>query len=140
MAGDLPPGVEVFWEVDSGHHRLGTTPGEPTTEAVVALLDVIGTERFRGLLTFPGHAYGADNAETVSRIAKEAESALLDSAACLKERGIFVRCLSTGSTPTAAFARRLAETTELRPGAYVYADAKQVSLGSQTVEECALGS
>jgi D-serine deaminase-like pyridoxal phosphate-dependent protein len=139
VARDLPLTVDVLWEVDSGHHRVGTEPGEPTAEAVARLLDVIAPERFRGLLTFPGHAYATEDDAALERVAEQERNALAASAERLGERGIDVDQLSVGSTPTAAWAPRLHGATEIRPGSYVYGDAQQVALGSQRLEECALG-
>src|ERR1700724_1660876 len=51
IAKSLPESVEVLWEVDPGQHRIGTAPGEPTVTAVRELVQAIGTERFRGLIT-----------------------------------------------------------------------------------------
>src|SRR2546428_2340289 len=42
--------VEVMWEVDTGQHRLGTPPGEPTAGAVRELVRAIGADRFCGLI------------------------------------------------------------------------------------------
>src|SRR6202165_4399886 len=61
IAKSLPTTVEVLWEVDSGQHRIGTTPGEPTVKAVQELVRAIGPERFRGLITHGGHVYTAVN-------------------------------------------------------------------------------
>jgi D-serine deaminase-like pyridoxal phosphate-dependent protein len=138
VARTLPPTVEVLWEVDSGHHRVGTEPGESTAAAVGDLLNTIAAERFRGLLTFPGHAYGAEDDTALRHIAEQEWTALTASAASLAERGIAVAELSVGSTPTAGWAQSLRGATEMRPGSYVYGDAQQVALGSQRLDECAL--
>src|SRR5205809_6090360 len=61
IAKSLPASVEVLWEVDTGQHRIGTLPGEPTVKAVEELIRAIGTERFRGLITHGGHVYAATN-------------------------------------------------------------------------------
>jgi D-serine deaminase-like pyridoxal phosphate-dependent protein len=139
VASALPAGVEVLWEVDSGHHRLGTAPGTPTVEPVLRLLDAIGAARFRGLLTFPGHVYRAPDPAQRQRIATEEITLLLETALLLRAQGVEVRECSVGSTPTAGFAPQTRGMTELRPGAYVYGDANQVTLGSCTLEQCALG-
>src|SRR5438067_8722691 len=55
IAKSLPASVEVLWEVDPGQHRIGTLPGEPTAKSVRELIGVIGTARFRGLITHGGH-------------------------------------------------------------------------------------
>jgi D-serine deaminase-like pyridoxal phosphate-dependent protein len=135
LASGLPAAVEVLWEVDSGLHRIGSTPGEETTEGVRALVATVGEGRFRGLLTHGGHAYAGDRA----RAAQEERDALTESASRLRELGIAVRELSVGSTPTAGFAAAGSGLTEMRPGTYVFGDANQVALGSQGLEDCALG-
>jgi D-serine deaminase-like pyridoxal phosphate-dependent protein len=159
----LPSEVEVLWEVDSGHHRLGTPPAHPTVAGVVQLVDRIGVERFRGLLTFPGHAYAAADDSALDEVAGSEKRALVGTAQLLEAEGIRVRELSLGSTPTMARhgrhgdgrdagSRRVqgypaeagmprsAERTlvEARPGVYVYGDAQQIALGTMAPEECAL--
>jgi D-serine deaminase-like pyridoxal phosphate-dependent protein len=137
VAAALPEQVEVLWEVDSGHHRVGTAPGEATVAGVTALVAAIGMERFRGLLTFPGHAYAVADRAELARVAQAEQQVMLETAAQLRAAGIAVRELSVGSTPTASWTQ--AGPTEMRPGSYVYGDAQQVVLGAMTVEECALG-
>jgi len=137
VAAALPFGVEVLWEVDSGHHRLGTAPGDPTLRGVTALIEAIGAARFRGLLTFPGHAYAVAGREELAGVASEEHRAMTQSASLLRAAGGTVAELSAGSTPTAAWTG--AGITEIRPGAYVYGDANQVTLGLVEVTACALG-
>jgi hypothetical protein len=48
VAATLPERVEVLWEVDSGHHRVGTAPGAATVAGVTALVAASG---HRGLDT-----------------------------------------------------------------------------------------
>jgi D-serine deaminase-like pyridoxal phosphate-dependent protein len=133
----LPARVEVLWEVDSGHHRLGTAPGAATVAGVRELVEAIGVERFRGLLTFPGHAYAVAGAAELAGVAAAEHRAMIETAAELRSAGIAVRELSVGSTPTARCTE--AGPTEMRPGSYVYGDAQQVALGAMTAGECALG-
>jgi D-serine deaminase-like pyridoxal phosphate-dependent protein len=139
VAASLPSAVEVLWEVDSGHHRLGTAPGMPSVEPVLHLLDAIGSARFRGLLTFPGHVYRAPDPAEQRRIAMDEITLLRETAELLRAHGVAVREFSVGSTPTAGFAPQTRGMSELRPGSYVYGDANQVTLGSCTLEQCALG-
>jgi D-serine deaminase-like pyridoxal phosphate-dependent protein len=137
VAAALPERVEVLWEVDSGHPRVGTAPGEATVAGVTALVAAIGEERFRGLLTFPGHAYAVADRAELARVAEAEHRVMLETAAQLRAAGIAVRELSVGSTPTAAWTE--AGPTEMRPGSYVYGDVQQVVLGAMSLEECALG-
>lgn len=137
LAAALPERVDVLWEVDTGLHRIGTAPGEPTVDAVCELVQVMGSRRFRGLLTHGGHAYQSKNdGERAVAAAQEADG-LLQSAAGLRERGVEVRELSVGATPTVGM-HSLQGITEMRPGTYVYGDANHVALGALALEDCAL--
>ncbi len=139
VAAALPDGFDVLWEVDTGFHRVGTSPGMDTVSAVRNLIQVIGRDRFRGLLTFAGHAYRAANEAERRQAAEDEWGGLVRTAELLRREGITTRELSVGSTPTAGFARELHGATEIRPGTYVYGDAQQVALGSQSLDDCALG-
>jgi D-serine deaminase-like pyridoxal phosphate-dependent protein len=137
IARSLPESVEVLWEVDTGQHRIGTAPGEPTVKAVQELVRAIGAERFRGLITHGGHVYASSNQNERQLAADQETDRLSTSADILRGAGIEVRELSVGSTPTAGLALR-GGITEMRPGTYIYGDANQVTLGSQRLEDCAL--
>jgi D-serine deaminase-like pyridoxal phosphate-dependent protein len=138
LAESLAPSIEVLWEVDTGLHRLGTAPGGPTLEAVKRLVDVIGRDRFRGLMTHGGHSYRSTDDAQLTAAARDESGGLVESARLIRDAGIEVRELSVGSTPTAAHVEVAGGVTEMRPGTYVYGDANQVALGSQAVEDCAL--
>lgn len=133
LARDLPAGVEVMWEVDTGLHRVGTAPGEATARAVAGLPE----GRLRGLFTHAGQSYAVERALA----ARQEWEGLAESAARLRADGIEVGELSVGSSPTAAWAAEAAAggITEMRPGTYVFGDANQVALGAQQLEDCALG-
>ena len=137
VARSLPSNVDVLWEVDSGQHRIGTLPGEPTVSAVRELAKAIGQQRFRGLITHAGHSYAAANLAERQRAADQETDGLLSTAELVRREGIEIRELSVGSTPTAGLALRKG-VTEIRPGTYIYGDANQVTLGSQQLEDCAL--
>jgi D-serine deaminase-like pyridoxal phosphate-dependent protein len=137
VAKSVPASVEVLWEVDPGQHRIGSAPGEPTVPLVRELVDAIGQERFRGLITHGGHVYGATSRQERQGAANQETDAVATTAEMLRAAGIEVRELSVGSTPTAGLALR-GGITEMRPGTYIYGDANQVALGSQRLEECAL--
>ena len=137
VARAVPPRVEVMWEVDPGLHRVGTPPGEPTIAAVTELVRAIGQARFRGLITHGGHVYRAQNDADRRAAAADETDGVLETAAALGSRGIEVRELSIGSTPTMGM-HSLEGITEIRPGTYVYGDANQVTLDAMTLEDCAL--
>src|SRR5207244_2757539 len=63
--------MRVLIEVDTGQHRLGRPPGEPTVELAKHVVAVEGVELL-GLLTHGGHAYrSADGGEL--RVAADRE-------------------------------------------------------------------
>lgn len=136
-AAELPGGIDVMWEIDCGHHRMGSRP-EDAVEMVQRLLDFIPIERFRGLLTFPGHAYSSQDRSALQRVAAHELQSVLAPTESLRGMGIPVEEVSVGSSPTALISVGFEGITELRPGAYVYSDAQQVTLGSQDLSDCAL--
>ncbi len=138
LAEAVPGSVEILWEVDTGHHRMGTATGDPTVAAVRRLVGAIGEKRFRGLLTHGGQAYRAPGEAERRAAAAEESEGLARTAEMLRAAGIDVREVSVGATPTAGFASEFRGITEIRPGTYVYGDAGQVTLGSHALEDCAL--
>lgn len=115
--------VEVLVEVDSGHHRSGVAPdaaGAVAAAAVAAGLDCAG------VFTFPGHSYAVDGGR--ARAAAQESAALTEAGASLRAAGVEPRVVSGGSSPSLEFSDA-AVANELRPGAYVFADAQQWELG-----------
>jgi D-serine deaminase-like pyridoxal phosphate-dependent protein len=132
--------VEIgwLWEVDCGTHRLGTPPGTPTAELVAPLARRCRHATFAGVLTFAGHAYGAESAEELRSIAADERAAVRDTAEELEALGIGAAALSIGTTPTSHQLEAAEGVTEIRPGNYVFYDATQVALGLVSAEQCAL--
>jgi D-serine deaminase-like pyridoxal phosphate-dependent protein len=130
LAAQLPQ-ARVLVEVDSGQHRSGTSPTAAGELAEVAARTGLGVA---GVFTFPGHSYAPGAASAVA--AEEAE-ALRDAAASLREHGIEPVVVSGGSTPSAADADGTV-LGELRPGVYVFGDAQQWELGTNSPDRIAL--
>src|SRR5438128_10590374 len=130
IAKSLPESVEVLWEVDSGQHRIGTAPGEPTLKAVQELVRAIGAARLRGLITHGGHVYAATDQRERQIAAEQENKAVTATAEMLRQAGIEVRELSVGSSPTAGLALQDG-ITEVRPGTDSYGAADQVTLARQ---------
>jgi D-serine deaminase-like pyridoxal phosphate-dependent protein len=124
-------GIEVLVEVDSGQHRTGCAPEDA---GVVAGVAVRAGLRVRGVFTFPGHSYspggGAAAAEDESRALAAARDAMV-------ERGLEVRVVSGGSTPS-LWETHTDTVSEVRPGVYVFGDAQQWELGAMAPEDIAL--
>lgn len=130
--------LEVYVEVDTGHHRMGRAPGAPTADLVQRIANVPGLEVI-GLLTHAGHAYGAPTLDERDRVvAREVEDLVRTKELCA-QFGINLHEISVGSTPSA---RREAQhsaqgVTEVRPGTYIFNDTAMVSLGVATYDTCA---
>lgn len=123
--------VAVLVEVDTGLHRLGRPPGPPTAELAGRVARVPGVE-LAGLLTHAGHAYRAATPEELRRVAEREVLDLVETAELCRRRGVEVRAVSVGSTPTARVGAFVDGVTELRPGTYALNDATMVRLGHAT--------
>lgn len=130
--------IGYLWEVDCGNRRCGTLPGQPTADLVCRAVEKSRRARYRGLMTFPGHAYGARDDRELRQIARDEVNAVRSTEEELAQRGIVSPVLSIGSTPTARYLDGRAAGMQLRPGNYVFNDATQVALGVAPVEACAL--
>lgn len=125
------PGVEIMIEVNSGHNRSGVFPDQ-----VVPIAAAIRDRNMvlRGVFTFPGHSNApgehTNAAEDEARTLKAAER-------YLHEAGFDVPVLSGGSSPS-ALATVADGATEIRPGVYIFGDAKQYELGRIDIDEIAL--
>jgi D-serine deaminase-like pyridoxal phosphate-dependent protein len=132
LAG-LPPGAspEVMIEIDCGQHRTGV-PADAAGE-LAARCSALGLD-VAGVFTHGGHSYSKDH--SAAAVADDEDAALARAAEGLADRGIEVRELSAGSTPTARLAGSC--VTEERPGTYVFNDRQQLALGSCRAEQVAV--
>lgn len=128
--------VPVLVEVDTGHHRLGRPPGEPTVQLVAEIARAPGVEVI-GLLTHAGHSYGSRSPEELRATAEHEGAALVETAELCAREGLEIREISIGSTPTARIAARVPGVTEIRPGTYVFNDVQQMRLGVASEDTCA---
>jgi D-serine deaminase-like pyridoxal phosphate-dependent protein len=133
--------VAVYVEVDSGHHRCGLAPGPAAADLAAWVTDQLGLA-LAGLMTHPGHVYGAADAADVLRIALAEAEALTRTAEELDRRGLEAGDLSVGSTATAHFLPEVKAAepriSEVRPGRYVFGDADLVALGAIAEEGCSM--
>lgn len=122
--------VEVWVEIDSGHHRTGLLPDG---EELTSLANVAGL-RITGVFTFPGHSYAPGG----PRVAADQEArALAAGAARLRAAGHEIVHASGGSTPSVEFSSP-EHLTEVRPGVYALGDAQQLELGRCGWDDVAL--
>lgn len=118
--------LTVLVECNTGANRCGVASPAAAAELAVAIAASPGLT-FGGLMTYP--PVGAEGAvEAFMRKAKEA----------IEARGVPVRDISSGGTPSMMNADKAPITTEYRPGTYVYNDRSLVSRGVCEWDDCAL--
>jgi D-serine deaminase-like pyridoxal phosphate-dependent protein len=136
---DAPAPLSVLLKVDTGLHRVGIPVGDAERALTLArAIQAAPGLRFGGLLTHGGHVYAAASPREVEHIGVQEGERMVALAEELRSRGLEVAEVSVGSTPTAPHAAAVRGVTEIRPGNYVFNDAKQVSLGVVPLQRCAL--
>lgn len=128
--------IEIYVEVDTGHHRMGRAPGEPTVELIKQIADVDGVTII-GLLTHAGHAYGAVLPSEREAVVDREIADLVMTKEMAHDAGVSFSEISVGSTPSARSELGRKGVTEVRPGTYVFNDTNMMNLGVATEETCA---
>ena len=130
--------LNVLVKVDVGFHRCGIDPVSPEGPHLVSLVANLPGLKLCGILSHAGHGYHADSETALKLIAEEEVNVMTRLAAHMRHKGVEVKEISVGATPTARFSLKHKGPTEMRPGNYVYFDRTQVGLGAATVDDCAL--
>ena len=125
---------DVFLKVDCGYHRAGVDPDRPESLELARGMAQSPAIRLRGLLTHAGHSYHARTKEEIAAVAAEETSAV----GRFRDRLSPDLTRSVGSTPTASIVERFTGCDEVRPGNYVFFDAFQATIGSCSIDDCAV--
>jgi len=133
---DVGRDVPVLIDVDTGLHRMGREPGEPSARLALDVAAVSGVEVI-GLSTHAGHAYRATDPVELRRIGEREAIGVVETAERCAHEGLPIGVVSVGSTPTARIAAGVDGVTEIRPGTYVFNDVQQMRLGVATEAACA---
>src|SRR5262245_33297163 len=120
-AADVEVGFLV--ELDGVFHRTGVPTAEEAAE-LAELVDSLPGLRFDGLMTYP----------TTPETGPAARAAI----DAIQARGLAVRRVSAGGTPSFFTNHEVPEITEVRAGTYVYGDRTCIANGSVPLEDCAL--
>lgn len=131
--------IKLYVDVNTGLQRCGLEPGEQTAELVQQMSRLPGIQVI-GLMTHGGYAYGKKTPDELLEAARTEAQGLIETKRLLASRGIDVPEISVGSTPTSKFIEELSGIgiTEIRPGAYVFGDGVQRSIGIITDDELAM--
>jgi len=119
--------LNVLIEIDVGDERAGVQDFEQAL-ALAKLIEKSENVRFSGVFSHEGQSYGARSKEDCQRISYESHSKTVQIANLLRSRGIEVRTVSVGSTPSILTSPVLAGVTEIRPGTYPLMDASQAAV------------
>lgn len=130
--------VGVYLEVDCGDHRSGVKPTSLEAIEIPRAISDASNLSFAGVLTHGGHSYGAKTIDEVKAIARQERDTVVELAERLRADGIEVPTVSIGSTPTISHAEDLSGIDEVRPGNYILYDAFQATIGSCSLDDCAL--
>jgi D-serine deaminase-like pyridoxal phosphate-dependent protein len=125
---------DAFLKIDCGYHRAGVNPDNPQSVELAERIASSPAICFRGVLTHAGHSYHARTAEEIRAVAAEE----VDAVRRFTKRAARDWLRSIGSTPTASVVDRFTDVDEVRPGNYVFFDAFQATIGSCSIDECAM--
>lgn len=126
--------VGVLVEFDVGMRRCGVEPGPAALELARKIEKMAGLN-FRGLMTFPGNVWGAEDEreKSVKQVAELVDQTLEP----FRKAAMEVEIVSGGSTPSAFLTHKIPGITEIRPGTYVYNDLNTFFQGVCKLEDCA---
>jgi D-serine deaminase-like pyridoxal phosphate-dependent protein len=113
--------IRVVVEVDSGMHRAGTPPGQPT----VALAQEIAARpglQFAGVMGWEGHTVSIKEPAAKREAISQAVGALVASAEACRAAGLPVEIVSCGGTGTYSVTSALPGVTEMQAGGGIFGD------------------
>jgi D-serine deaminase-like pyridoxal phosphate-dependent protein len=128
--------LPVRLKIDCGYHRVGVAP-ERAVDVARRVADLHGLS-FAGVFTHGGQGYAGRTPEEVAEAGHVEGRVVAESADAIRSAGLPVEEVSLGSTPTVRSALSERGVTECRPGTYVYNDFSQATLGSCSLEDCAM--
>lgn len=137
FAGERGVALRPWLEIDSGEHRTGVDPEDPTLLEIARVLSSPAV-RFGGVATHAGHSYRARTSQELRDVAEQERLAVVRAAEALRAAGIAVPGVGAGSTPTAMNSASGQGLTEMRAGVYMAGDLFQVALGSLALDQVAV--
>ena len=119
-ARDRHTRVSVLVDVDTGLHRCGVPPGEPTIRLARTVAE-LGL-RFRGLMGYEGHVLRTPPGPEKAEMVAAAMQPLMETKACLERTRMPVEIVSVGGTGTYSLSGRYPGVTEIQAGSYLLMD------------------
>ena len=128
--------IPILLKINTGLNRCGVLPSDAL--AIAEQIDLLPGVDLMGILTHEGHTYGERTLEGIRRSAIESGDEMVRTANLLRSRGINIREVSVGSTPTVRFIAYVPGITEIRPGIYIFNDLNEINHGVATEDTCAV--
>lgn len=113
--------LRVVVEVDTGMHRAGTLPGQPTVDLARRIASTPGL-RFGGVMGWEGHTVKIADPREKQRAIAEAVGLLVDTAQQCRSAGLEVGIVSCGGTGTYDYTAKLPGITEVQAGGGIFCD------------------
>ncbi|MGH3148769.1 MAG: alanine racemase [Rubrobacter sp.] len=135
VAGAEEHVLEVRLEVDTGLRRTGV-PYETVVE-LASKVHSLNNVELTGIYTYRGAVLDGSPTLDLEGAGLQEGGLMVSVADRIRDRGISVRDVSLGSTPTARHAAGVAGVTEIRPGTYVFYDRMQARMGACAPGDCA---
>jgi D-serine deaminase-like pyridoxal phosphate-dependent protein len=126
--------IGILVDLDVGMHRTGVQSPLAALELAQAV-ERLPSLRLDGLFFYPGHVWqpASEQDKPLGLVAAKLEETL----SLWSKNGLAAPIVSGGSTPTAYQSHHIPQTTEIRPGTYVFNDMNTVAAGFCTHEDCA---
>ena len=130
--------ISVLLKINTGLNRCGVLPGEEALALAKQIAPLPGVE-LMGILTHEGQVLFKERSlEGIKNSATQAGEEMVKTARLLRSRGINIREVSVGSTPTARYIAYVPGITEMRPGTYIFNDRNEITCGVATEDTCAV--
>ncbi len=129
--------LKVLLMIDCGYQRCGLSEIDEIIYLAAVVQKLEGLD-LKGITTHAGQAYAAKSSDEREKIALKEGKFLVYVAEKLRDKGLKIEEVTVGSNPTARTVAKVKGITELRTGNYIFNDMIQVSLGTVSVDKCAL--
>jgi D-serine deaminase-like pyridoxal phosphate-dependent protein len=129
----------VQMDLDTGLHRGGLRADD--LASIVELSRLIASLPgldLQGITTFRGPTFDGSDGLSPAQAGADEGRVMVDTAKQLLDRGVDVRAVTAGSTPTGLHVAQVEGVTEVRAGTYVFNDLMQIGWGSATEDDVAL--
>lgn len=134
-AGQNNQVIEIRMEIDTGLRRTGVKYDQAVDLA--NNISRLPNINLTGIYTFKGAVFEGKPTMDLQKAGFEEGKLLVSIANKLREKGIDIKDVSAGSTPTAKYVSQVEGITEIRPGTYVFNDRMQAEYGVCNYDECA---